>query len=338
MKLRDHDRIIDVLTVCINFILFRLDAFLQNLINFLAYSIYQMCFLLLMVVHPTNISLSTLVVIMLCTHYLYAITYAVNDFVNYYDDRVLSCDLEKYSFYKFRFIQFIGRRLEGFALQTIYYVALTAISLSLLKEYNVNTYFVITLTLVFFFLSIVESLSKKRTVMKHLSFTWQQIMKMFAFSYLLGVIYLGAYDRFAFTIFLSWGLIFIGYVILRSSLENIYSNYSLSRGSVINMFSLTWHSLCNKFFTTLLSFSPYLVMIASYIYTYIVDLTSYTFKIFVVTGASHLALIPVWVFYFILTKIFGEKDKNIYYLLGRLVCKCLFLLVYSILVVTFLVW
>lgn len=336
MKLKYRNIINDILIVCINFVLFRLDAFLQNLINFLVYSIYQMCFLILMGVHPINISLSTLVVIMLCTHYLYAITYAVNDFVNYYDDRALSRDLGKYSFYRFRFIQFIGRRFEGFALQTLYYVALATISLSLLKEYNVNTCFVITLTLIFFFLSIVESLSKKRTVMKHLSFTLQQIMKMFAFSYLLGVVWLGAYDVYAFTIFLSWGLIFIGYTILRSGLENIYFNDSLSRGSVISMLSSILHSSRDKPFTTLLSFSPYLMMIALFVYTCTINFTSYTLKIFIAIGVSHLILVPVWVFYFILAKVFGEKDKNIYQLLRRLVCKCLFLLIYF-LVVAFLI-
>jgi hypothetical protein len=338
MKLGDHNIKDNVLMVCINFVLFRFDAFLQNLINFFIYSIYQIFFLLLMSMHPTSISLSTLVVIMLCTHYLYAITYAVNDFVNYYDDRALSYDLEKYSFYMLRFIQFIGRRLEGFVLQAIYYVALAAISLSILKEYNVNTYFAITLTLIFFFLSIVESHSKKRTIMKHLSFTSQQIMKMFAFSYLLSIVWLGAYDVFAFTIFLSWGLIFIGYTVLRSTLENIYSNDSLSSESVINMFSLTWRSLRNKSFTTIiLSFSPYLLMIALYFYTCLVYLTSYTFKICIVTGVSHLILIPVWVFYFILAKIFGEKDKSIYHLIRRLGYKCLFLLIYFTFVLAFFI-
>jgi len=338
MKLRDHNIISDILIVCINFALFRLDAFLQNLINFLVYSVYQISFLILMSVHTINVSLSTLVVIMLCTHCLYAITYAVNDFINYYDDRALSRDLEKYSFYRFRFIQFVGRRIEGFALQTLYYVALATISLSLLKEYNANTYLVITLTLIFFFLSIAESLSKKRTLMKHLSFTLQQIMKMFAFSYLLSVVWLGAYDVYAFTIFLSWGLIFIGYTILRSSLENIYLNDSLSRGTIVNTLSFILHSLRNKPFTTLLSFSPYSAMIALFVYTCTMNFTTCTFKIFIATGVSHLVLMPVWAFYFILAKVFGEKDKNIYQLLRRLLYKCLFLLIYFILVAAFLIW
>jgi len=337
MKLKDHNTINDVLMVCINFVLFRFDAFLQNLINFLVYSIYQMSFLILMDIHPINISLSTLVVIMLCTHYLYAITYAVNDFVNYYDDRALSRDLGKYSFYRFRFIQFIGRRLEGFALQTLYYVALATISLSLLKEYNVNTYFVITLTSIFLFLSLVESLSKKRSVMKHLSFTLQQIMKMFTFSYLLSIVWLGAYDVYVFTIFLSWGLIFIGYTVLRSSLENIYFNEFLNRSSVINMLPFMLHSLRNKPFTTLLLFSPHLAMIALFAYTCAMNFISYAFKIFIAIGVSHLILIPVWAFYFILAKVFGEKDRNIYQLLRRLLCKCLFLLIYFILVAAFII-
>ena len=338
MYIREHNRINDVLMVCINFILFRLDAFLQNLLNFSIYSIYQMSFLVLMRVYPINISLNTLVVIILCAHYLYAITYAVNDFINYYDDKALSRDLEKYSFYRFRFIQFIGRRFKGFAIQTLYYIALATISLSLLRTYNVNAYFVIIITLIFFFSSIAESISKKHTVMKHLSFTLQQIMKMFAFSYILSVVWLGAYDVYAFTIFLSWGLIFIGYTILRSSLENIYFNASLNRGSVINILTFVLHSLRNNPFTTLLSFSPYLVMIALFVYSCTMNFTSYAFKIFITTCVSHLILIPIWVFYFILAKIFGEKDKNIYHLLRRLLCKCLFLLVYFILVAAFLMW
>jgi hypothetical protein len=333
MKLRDHNVIKDVLMVSINFVLFRFDAFLQNLINFSIFSIYQISFLSLMNGmngHPINISLSMLIITMSCTHYLYAITYAVNDFINFYDDKALSYDPEKYSFYKFRFIQYIGRRLEGFILQIFYYAALAAISLNFLKEYNVNTYYVITLILIFFLLSVVESFSKKRTVMKHISFTLQQIMKMFSFSYLLSTGFLGTYNIFAFTIFLLWGLIFIGYVILRSSLENIYFDYYLSKGSVFNMFRNVWNSLGDKPFTTLLSFSPYLVMIILCVYISIVNLTSYTLKIFVPAGISHLILVPVWVFYFILAKIFGEKDRNIYQLLRRLVFKCSFLMIYFI--------
>jgi hypothetical protein len=337
MKLRYHNMINNVLIAFLNFASFRLDAFLQNLINFVIYSIYQMCFLILMSAYPINISLSSLVIIMLFTHYLYAITYAINDFINYYDDRALSRDLEKYSFYKFRFIQFIGKRFEGFALQTLYYAIWATVSLSFLKEYDVNTYFVIIITLIFLSLSVVESLSPKRTFMKHLSFTLQQITKMSAFSYLLSVVWLGTYDVYAFTIFLSWGLLFIGYTTLRSSLENIYFNDSLNRRSVITL-SFILHSLRNKTFTTLLSFSPYLVMIALFVYTSTISLASYTFKIFITTVISHLIILPIWAFYFILAKVFGEKDKNIYQLLRRLLFKCLFLLIYFILIATFLTW
>jgi len=77
-------------------------------------------------------------------------------------------------------------------------------------------------------------------------------------------------------------------------------------------------------------------MLTLYVYVCIVGLANYVFKIIIIAGISHLMLTPVWIFYFILAKVFGEKDKNIYNLLKRLMCKYLFLLVYFILVITFL--
>jgi len=160
-------------------------------------------FLSFLTAYTFNVSITTLIIIMIGTHYLYAITYAINDFINYHDDRALSYNPEKYSFYKFRFIQFSGRRLGGFLLQTFYYIALTAIFLDFLRKYNVKIFSMIILILAFILLSIVESLSKNNVITKRLSFTLQQIMKMFAFSYIFNIVYTGTYDAVAFMIFLS---------------------------------------------------------------------------------------------------------------------------------------
>ncbi len=328
MKQRDYSKFVDIFIVSMNFVLIRVDAFLQNAVNFLAYSLYQTVFLSLLD-NLLTISLTKILLISLGVHFLYSITYMLNDFINYYDDRSLSYDRNKYSFYKLRLIQFLGRRLEGFIIQASYYTIIFCTLLYLLRERHTMVYSIVLIVLAFIILSIIESLSKKKTLTKHLSLVLQQITKVLAFSYMLNAIYLGVYDELALIAFLSWGLVFIGYATLRGVFEHVCHDCSLGEGNLMKDIPLSLlYLFYRRPFIALLTLSPYFLIIILYIY--LAGLIGQSLKILVATGISHLMLTPIWLFYLILTKILGEKDKDLYQLLMRLILKFIFLLVYSL--------
>jgi hypothetical protein len=326
VKLRGYSKFVSIFIVSMNFILIRVDAFLQNLITFLTYVIYQMMFLSLLA-GPLTIPLSTSLLISLYIHLLYSITYIINDFINYYDDRSLSYDQDRYSFYKLRIIQFLGRRLEGFVIQVSYYTIILCILFYLLRKYHITVYSTILTVLTFIILSVIESFSRKRTLAKHFSFTLQQITKVFVFSYVLNTIHLRLYSELVLVTFISWGLIFIGYVTLRGVFENVCYNCSSKENNLVKNIPLSLlRLLYRRPFIALLSLSLYLSIVVLYIYLAV--LIGRLPEIFIVTGLSHLMLAPIWLFYFILARILGEKDRNIYRLLTRLTLKLIFLIAY----------
>jgi len=328
-----YHRFIDKIIAYANLITFRLDAFLQNQIHFLMYIIYWVWFLYFndISIHITMTSMS---VVILSVHYLYAITYALNDFINYYEDRKLSSDPYKFSFYRLRFVQFYGKRFEGFLIQLAYYAIVLIAIIHVMMIFKTDLYVVITTILSFILMSIIESAFKKGTSGKHLAFISQQMLKLFLLSYILGAVFTNSYNYTEFIVFSSWCLIFIGYMTVRSIRENfkLQLNKPPDSDLIHSMLVSVFHLFNNNPPKALLLLSPWLFVIVLFCYSVI--LFGSPLKILLITITSHLLIAPIWIFNLVLAKILGVEDRTLYQLLKRLILKYLAVIVYYIISVT----
>jgi len=323
-----HRRFIDKFVAYVNLLTFRLDAFLQNQIYFLTYITYWMWFL-----HFSNVSVylkaTSLLIVILSTHYLYAITYALNDFINYYEDRKLSSDPCKFSFYRLRFIQFYGKRLAGFFIQLGYYVMVLTVILHVMKMLSVDFLILIVTISSFMLVSVVESIFRKGTLSKHLAFVLQQILKLFLLSYILSIVFTGSYNFLELVIFFTWCLVYIGYTTLRSMYENfkLKLNKLLDDETAHSMLISIFHFFSNNH-QVLISLSPWLLITVLLGYT----ITSFEspLKILIVAITSHLVVAPIWILNLVLAKMLGVKDRTLYQLLKRLMLKYLAVIIYYI--------
>jgi len=322
-----YHRFVDKIVAYANLITFRLDAFLQNQIHFLMYTIYWMWFLYFNDI-SIHITVTSMLAVILSVHYLYAITYALNDFINYYEDRKLSSDPYKFSFYRLRFVQFYGKRFEGFLIQLAYYAIVLVVIICVMMISKTDLYIVIAIILSLILMSIIESVFKKGTSGKHLAFISQQILKLFLLSYILGVVFTNSYNYIEFIVFLTWCLMFIGYTTIRSIHENFKlqpnkpPDSDLIRSMLVNIF----HLFNNSPPKALLLLSPWLFVVV--LFCYAVILFGSPLKILLTAITSHLLIAPIWIFSLVLAKMFGVKDRTLYQLLKRLVLKYLAVIIY----------
>lgn len=165
--------------VALNVMFLRFDSFLQNCIDF----IYIGSLILYMHVQGRSLFVITdLTSLVVFSHFLYSVTYIINDYINYEDDFVIkSVDLGKYSFYRYRPIQYFGKR--SIHLFIFIYVAYTFVFWYFFSSI-ITVSEIILLIVLYSLLSIFESLSKKKSAKKRLSFLLQLYSKYTVFTVL----------------------------------------------------------------------------------------------------------------------------------------------------------
>lgn len=174
---------LDLAIAIINAIFIRLGHFLQNSIDFIyiaSYLVYVYSRWLSMPLQPLDVL--SILMLVIFSHFIYSITYIINDYINYGDDlSIKALDPEKYSFYMYRPIQYFGKAV------TIVLLLIYTIYVSLFWRFinilTINS--LIEIVTLFAFLSILESTSKKWSVKKKTVFSFQLVVKYFVFALLL---------------------------------------------------------------------------------------------------------------------------------------------------------
>lgn len=176
-------RNIELLIVIFNLITIRLEHFLQNYIDF----IYIAVLLNFCISSSPKFSLLTITVMPIFAHFLYSITYIINDYINYHDDLLLrDQDPQKYSFYKYRPMQYFGKKI--IVLLMVLYLTYIAI---LLRFISLKIYEAALIISIFSLLAIAESTAKKGTTVKMYIFFFQLLTKYIVFSVLLLIYSIG---------------------------------------------------------------------------------------------------------------------------------------------------
>lgn len=178
---------LEILHVTLNIVFFRFYHFLQNCVDFIyvASLVLYMCSQAYDPLYTISIScLCNIFLLVLFSHFLYSITYVVNDYINYKDDFAIKFnDPDKYSFYEYRPIQYFGK-LVVYPLIVIYIIFVSVIWHSMFV--NILTIYEIALIVLFYsILSISESLSKKGSVKRRTFFLLQLYSKYMTFAILL---------------------------------------------------------------------------------------------------------------------------------------------------------
>jgi len=155
MKVQFLDKVILIL----NLVFIRFDAFLNNYIELAFLYIFLTLFseftgIQTLSTNPIQLLL-TLNMVVIGTHYIYSITYVINDILDFEDIQKLGVNEDKYSFYKLRPIVYYNRSL----ITVLYLVALHITFLILLSVSLTSTILIYPLLLVA--LTLMHSKSKK---------------------------------------------------------------------------------------------------------------------------------------------------------------------------------
>lgn len=207
-------KFIDRLILLLNKFVYRVDAFLQNIIDFLWGALY-----LILLDRSLGLglkaSLFDVYVCIIVVHMIYMITYVINDYINYFDDLSKASQPSLYSFYMLRPVQYFKRS----PLCLSYFSLLSIISaLVLIRLCFPNVMFIILLIFIPI-LSIIESYASKWSFIKLCSFYAQRMVKYTLFSFLLQYLFVDGLENLKAVAIFPWILSITAYVSLRTYVE-----------------------------------------------------------------------------------------------------------------------
>jgi len=173
--------------VVLNITFFRFYHFLQNCVDF-AYIASLILYMYIRIQSSLFIDSTTYLhhffLLTLFSHFLYSITYIINDYINYEEDLAIKMiDVDKYSFYKYRPIHYFGKRITGilvFVYATYVFILWRFMFVRILAIHEI-----ILIVLLFSCLSLFASLSKRKSFGKKCTFLLQLYSKYFVLAILL---------------------------------------------------------------------------------------------------------------------------------------------------------